>query len=169
MMLTGEKVLPTSGKRVAARKAVSSAACVAETFEISNTSLPAIDLSCEGSLSNSHLIRVSMLEKPTQGLSSQSQYGRSWFVSKEVMHELGTKVSNNRIWTDECEDIEQMLSVYIPPHHPPGFSELGLIRMRDKRHSAEGAGIRKGMTISAAAFASVVAPSSAWEWGGQPQ
>jgi hypothetical protein len=52
-------------------------------------------------------------------------------VPIEVLCKIGTGVPDIvRVWIDCCEDIEQVLDIYILRGDPPRFSEVGLVRIK---------------------------------------
>jgi len=55
------------------------------------------------------------------------QNDEPWFVPREVRREIATGLPDVvRVGVDGCEDIEQMLDVYVLRRDPPCFSEVKL-------------------------------------------
>jgi hypothetical protein len=55
----------------------------------------------------------------------------SRFCAKKVPHEIGAGTPDAvRVWIDRCEDVEQVLDVYVLRRDPLCFDEVGLIRVK---------------------------------------
>jgi len=67
-----------------------------------------------------------------------SQNDEPLFVPNEVVRESGAGFPDIvRVLVNGCEDIEQVLNVYILRRDPPRFSEPGLVRTKINRHPGE--------------------------------
>ena len=55
----------------------------------------------------------------------------------EVPHKIDAGIPDNVQVVDFCEDIEQVLDVYIFRPDPLCFSEVGFVRININRHSGE--------------------------------
>ena len=65
------------------------------------------------------------------------QRGGLLFVQMEVPHKIDAGIPDNVRVVDFCEDIEQVLDVYIFRPDPPCFSEVGFVRININRHPGE--------------------------------